>query len=348
MPPSPPLPAAADDTAEKDAQEPGAFSSLVFKRGSSEDADCGIGGSAGSGGGAHDRDPSCVAALCKGLGERWDRFLDRPGDSRWAPGGRKLDIVRLERRLGFLTQRFKSEAPWWQFAIWLRQVGLIIAVSIPEMLGGEVSDAALGASAGLAELVLVISILLQLSATPYPFWYQNNLEVYLLCCSMVVILLGVIYAFVAVKSPVVEALLLFILLGSMAHAAVSILCRGRLVEAKPYLWISARLVKQSAMRPPLAETSTGSSKSLTGIKDRLSQIKERASKSSRSSLGLTSRSSSRSSLAERSKKSAVSTGERKSSPRPQQPGSPLESPRAGRAMESPRVACGRGLGGAMI
>ena len=66
------------------------------------------------------------------LGERWDAFADRMITKHgWAPGGRTLDIARLERRLNFLTDRFKEEAPYWGFAIWLRQVGLVIAVSIP-------------------------------------------------------------------------------------------------------------------------------------------------------------------------------------------------------------------------
>ena len=101
----------------------------------------------------------------------------------------------------------------------------MVAVSIPEMLGGEVSDTTLCISAGVAEVVLLAALLLQLSATPYPFRFQNRLEVFLLGCSMLVVLLGVIYAFVAVKSVAVEAALLTVLFGSMVGAALFIVVK---------------------------------------------------------------------------------------------------------------------------
>ena len=50
-----------------------------------------------------------------------------------------------------------------------------------------------------------MSVLLQLSAMPYPYRFQNRLEIFLLGCSMLVVVLGVVYAFVAVRSVAVEA-----------------------------------------------------------------------------------------------------------------------------------------------
>ena len=97
----------------------------------------------------------------------------------------------------------------------------MIAVTIPEMLAARLATHALR-SAGIAELVLLASMLMQLSATPYPYAFQNRLEVFLLGCSMLVVVLGVIYAFVAVKSVAVEAALLTVLFGSMGGAVLFI------------------------------------------------------------------------------------------------------------------------------
>ena len=76
---------------------------------------------------------------------------------------------------------------------------------------------------------------MQLSATPYPYAFQNRLEVFLLGCSMLVVVLGVIYAFVAVQSVAVEAALLAVLFGSMGGAALYIVykhCREKPNESK--------------------------------------------------------------------------------------------------------------------
>ena len=183
----------------------------------------GEGGGGGGGGGA-----------CSRLGERWDRLADEmQARFGWAPGGRTLPRARLEARLAFLTERFRAEAPYWQFVLWVRQIGLALAVSIPEMLGGDVSDGTLCAVGVLAIAVLGVFTLLQLRAKPYPYAFQNTLEVVLLCSAMVALVLGLAYAFVTKQSDVVEALLLVVLLGSIGGGAAIIVakhchwCRGR-------------------------------------------------------------------------------------------------------------------------
>ena len=57
------------------------------------------------------------------LGRRWDSLCDwLDAQCGWSPGGRKLDAKRLQRRLSFLTDRYREGAEYWQFVIWLRQV----------------------------------------------------------------------------------------------------------------------------------------------------------------------------------------------------------------------------------
>ena len=93
-----------------------------------------------------------------------------------------------------------------------------VQVSVPQF-ATEVSTAALCVSAAVAILVLLASLGLQLRFHPYPYAFQNSLEVMLLLSSVVVILLGLAYAFVAVQSTAVEIALMCVLLGSLTLGA---------------------------------------------------------------------------------------------------------------------------------
>ena len=94
----------------------------------------------------------------------------------------------------------------------------MLAVSVPQF-AAEVSTAALCVSAAVAILVLLASLALQLRLRPYPYAFQNSLEAVLLLCSVVVILLGLAYAFLAVQSTAVEVALMSVLLGSLVLGA---------------------------------------------------------------------------------------------------------------------------------
>ena len=158
------------------------------------------------------------------LGRRWDRlaaWLD--AKTGWMPGGGKLPPTRLRYRLSFLTDRFRDEAPHWQFVVWCRQAGLIVAVSLPEILGEPTSKPLLYVASGLAMAVLAVSLLLQLSAQPYTYAFQNSLEVYLILSSILIVGLGVGYTFVVVKSVVIEYLLIGALFGSLILGALYLL-----------------------------------------------------------------------------------------------------------------------------
>ena len=187
----------------------------------------GSGGTGGDGrggsssGGASPAWSACT--LCDRLGERWDDLTDAL-DARygWSPGSGSLPIDRLKVRLSFLTERYRPETPYWQFVIWLRQVGLIFAASISELAdesgGGRdsISKPTLTFAALVAMGVLAVSFALQVRGRPYTIPFQNSLEAGLICCSGLIVLLGLAYALTPSPSTAVEALLLLMLIGSLA------------------------------------------------------------------------------------------------------------------------------------
>ena len=160
-------------------------------------------------------------STCARLGKQWDAFTDwLDGRMGWSPGGRKLPLVRLKARLIFMTERFRDEAPYWQFALWGRQSGLVLAVSITEMRKGDLSTPTVSVASGVSILVLAASVVVHNLAQPYVFPYQNQLEMYLLLSSILVIILGFIYTFFTKQSDFVEYLLVAVLIGSLALGAL--------------------------------------------------------------------------------------------------------------------------------
>ena len=178
-----------------------------------------------------------VAEFLHRLGQRWDRFTDWLDDRiGWSPGCRKMPPTRLVSRLKFIIDRYRKDKPYWQFVLWGRQTCLILAVSIPEMRGAALDevpdDATLCAAAAVAIVVLAVFVVLQRRHAPYPYAFQNLLEVWLSCSSMLIVALGLIYAFVAAKSVVVEAVLLTVLIGSLVVSGVYLAYQhGRLHRA---------------------------------------------------------------------------------------------------------------------
>ena len=138
-------------------------------------------------------------------------------------------------RLSFLTDRFRDDAPFWQFVVWLRQAGLILAVSIPQM-AGEVTDLNLYIGSGACILVLLAALALQILARPYPYSFQNTLEVLLILASILVVVLGLVYSFLLKSSLLIEAILLATLLGSLLGGLAYLVakhCRGYAAPLQP-------------------------------------------------------------------------------------------------------------------
>ena len=246
------------------------------------------------------------------VGQRWDRFADWLHDKvGWSPGCRTLELVRLQARLRFLTDRFRKDAPYWQFVVWVRQAGLVLAVSIPQM-GGHITDAGLCIGAGACILVLLAALAMQLMARPYPYHFQNRLETLLLLASIIVIILGVAYAFAPEPSPLLEGLLLTVLLGSLVGGLVYILAKhwqedgaGCRVLGLPAA--RARLPAEAALPPSEAGAMPKDETPMAKLTTRLSAIRERLSGASRRSSQALLRITSRSRLTSASARSGGSS-----------------------------------------
>ena len=63
-------------------------------------------------------------------------------------------------------------------------------------MAGEVTDLNLWLGSGASIFVLLAALALQMLARPYPYAFQNTLEVLLILASILVVVLGLIYAFV--------------------------------------------------------------------------------------------------------------------------------------------------------
>ena len=83
---------------------------------------------------------------------------------------------------------------------------------------------------------------------------QNRLEVFLLGCSMLVLFLGVVYAFVVEKDVAVEAALITVLFGSMGGAALFIVVKhGR---EQPGVDLATRPAAPAALNLPAEDATT--------------------------------------------------------------------------------------------
>lgn len=93
---------------------------------------------------------------------------------------------RLKRRLRYFVSRYGSHAPYWQFVVWARQVGLMVATAALK----EIADIPQSAIV-LGELVLLM--LLQWKWKPYPQARQNVLELGGFCVNFFILIFGMIY-----------------------------------------------------------------------------------------------------------------------------------------------------------
>jgi hypothetical protein len=132
--------------------------------------------------------------------------------------------LELDRRLAYIIHRFASHAPEWQFALWLRQVLLLV-------VGSRTISAALPSSSvlpwvqlGLSLLIVALSLFWHRRRQPYAFASQNALESGLLG-SVVLLLLLAIPCHALVKadgtvSPALDAVMTALVLGSLAGAVL--------------------------------------------------------------------------------------------------------------------------------
>ena len=79
-----------------------------------------------------------------------------------------------QEQLRFLTNRYDGHAPWWQFAIWGRQIALEVLVVTPELFaqGSDAHETAVWVSAGLAAVVLLASFAWTRRLLPFSYRFQ--------------------------------------------------------------------------------------------------------------------------------------------------------------------------------
>ena len=142
-----------------------------------------------------------------------------------------LSHARLERRLSFLTERFASHAPYWQYVVWLRQFLLTLVVQITQSVIDDKDDIkegsvvcnlvdlsssnltnALAADVGAycrpisgaslaavwTHVALVLVIFLAFWAAqsiqrPYVYAFQNRIEWWLYAANVALVSLGTLY-----------------------------------------------------------------------------------------------------------------------------------------------------------
>ena len=203
---------------------------------------------------ATDRNVEAFYFQLKNIGKHWDAYADLlHGRCGWSPGCRNMSLFRVQRRLRFIVNRYKDDAPYWAFVVWLRKMALLFSVAIPQvrslscmtqmmrnsdnpthicfaqLSGNADTPFTLCAVSFVAIVVLGFALASHKRVRPYHFDFQNALEVHLLLCSMLVIVLGLIYTFVAIRSVVVEALLMTVLLGSVLASIAQLLRESRTV-----------------------------------------------------------------------------------------------------------------------
>ena len=166
-------------------------------------------------------------------------------------------------------------------------------------MAGEVTDLNLCIGSGACILVLLVALALQVIARPYPYAFQNTLEVLLILASILVVVLGLVYTFILKSSLLIEAILLSVLLGSLVGGFAYLVikhCRGHAGSpARPDAPNARKGHQKAAAGPSHATPATprgGSGVGCGGIGG--PQLSEMA-KSSRQPGGLLSRVTNRSS-----------------------------------------------------
>ena len=124
---------------------------------------------------------------------------------------------RLERRLQYLAGKYAEHAPWWQFVVWTRILGIAAVTTFvrPQAL---VDRHALGLQVALTLVVYGCSLVAHVAMQPYAYRYQNRLETALSCTATAFILLGYLFFFVHdaawyLAASFVDALLFVLLFG---------------------------------------------------------------------------------------------------------------------------------------
>ena len=129
-----------------------------------------------------------------------------------------LPAERLRVRLQYLVGRYARHAPYWQFVLWGRQLGVIAITAGFEAYD---DDSMVLAEAGATLAVLAAALLLHLRVRPYAHRYQNFGEVVLSLFSMVAIVVAsAVYwrraELTQVSTQVFGAALIGMLLGPVA------------------------------------------------------------------------------------------------------------------------------------
>ena len=141
----------------------------------------------------------------------------------------RIDPDRLHRRLLYITGRYATHAPYWQFVIWARQLTLIL-ISVFTRLAVEsdnITDDSL-AQRGVVWVQAVLALLVLGGAwrvhsivRPYEFAIQNRIEHFLYATNVVIVTLGTVYTGLTLAPlssgvrALVEAAMIITLVGSL-------------------------------------------------------------------------------------------------------------------------------------
>jgi len=102
-----------------------------------------------------------------------------------------LSDARLRVRLQYLIFKYAHHAPYWQFVLWARQLGLIGISTFFQVYSDDESEMVYTeAYASLG--VLIATLLLHWRTWPYMFRYQNVAETILSLCSIVAVLASMV------------------------------------------------------------------------------------------------------------------------------------------------------------
>ena len=86
---------------------------------------------------------------------------------------------RLEKRVRYFTQRFAPHAPRWQWAIWARQLALIVVIGVVKFVTTYDHAAVVPLrypTALLFVAIILVALWAQLRVAPYAYRLQNYLK----------------------------------------------------------------------------------------------------------------------------------------------------------------------------
>ena len=167
---------------------------------------------------------------------------------------------RHELQLRFLTGRFAPHAPFWQYVIWGRAIGLILTTAIPLTFTPETEDTEVIGRASSAAVYATTLIHIVLAAAivavswwatwrtdPYVYRFQNALDKALVGSVLLLLLLGGTYTFATDHAAhgdalLVEALMLALMGGVMVASFVYLIYVWRVEGWKKLKGLSSKLV----------------------------------------------------------------------------------------------------------